>query len=169
MKIRQGDLFEKYYTSLKTWVIDMYPGIDYDDFLKFYYENIDNFPHKYPIVEGAKEIISKLNEKGIITGILTSRDSRLIDRRLNDAGLSRDNFSFIITSDHTKVRKPDPKVFDFVDIHAGSIPASVFTLQRAPGSSGIRLSCDPGRFLLGSSGLHPMADPRERGLEFSGP
>lgn len=74
-------------------------------------------------VDGFKGVMDSLDERGIVTGIISNSDGRL-DRRMHKIGI-RDRFSFLIDSHDIAISKPDARIFEEALKHAPLPPDEV--------------------------------------------
>lgn len=70
----------------------------------------DDFPKK--VHSGAVQAVEKLLAEGIAVGVVSAMLTQVVAKDMREQGFPHERFAVLQGSDHTKVHKPDPLVFD---------------------------------------------------------
>ena len=87
--------------------------------------------HGIQIKKGAEELLTFLNENGVITAIATATDINRATEYLEKTGL-RKYFDKIISATMVDEGKPSPKVYQFACEHLGFEPGNCVAVEDAP-------------------------------------
>jgi HAD superfamily hydrolase (TIGR01549 family) len=93
-----------------SWIQSMWPGIDEKAFAKAYKSRFGIVRHD--LFPGVKELLPALSEKGIVLGLLSSRQSDSLVEKAQLSGLDLGLFRFIFTEDKLEFKKPDARAFE---------------------------------------------------------
>lgn len=88
----------------------IWPNIDIAEFRPFYEKHKPGII--YPAIEGAKEALEELKQRGYVQGIITNRSDSLFSQRMEEAGYDLCFFDFYYTRDMIGTTKEKPGFFN---------------------------------------------------------
>ena len=104
---------------------------------------------------GLRELLARLRQKGIRTGVVSSTSARLILAALNRMGLTG-QFDVVLCGDMIRRRKPDPEGYRRAMELLGVRPEDCAVIEDSP--AGIRAGLAAGAYVLGFAGSSLVQD-----------
>lgn len=106
---------------------------DIEQLLKERWDIVYNelLPQGFPVVQGVKELIEDLKQKGFILAIASAAPLKFVNAVIAKLGLVED-FSIITSGDEVKVGKPDPTTFLLTAQKINTKPQNCLVIEDAP-------------------------------------
>lgn len=106
----------------------------------------------FPLVPGVTDFIRLLRANGARTGLVTSSESRKMERAYRLLGI-RDLFDTVVTADRVTRGKPDPMCYKLAAQDLGEKPADCLVFEDS--LNGIRSATEAGARVVGLSTSNP--------------
>lgn len=113
------DKIRKYWGRTWTNFLEkVWPGIDTKEFKRIYLEEKNFGNLKLPLVSGANNVLSLLEDMGYFLALITNRTTTSLWQAYALAGLKLDKFDFVYGCGDAEFSKPDARVFSEAFVEA---------------------------------------------------
>lgn len=125
-----------------------------DEFKKMVVKESEAFEEQmdFPLIAGAIDFIKLLKENGVHTGLVTSSETRKMERAFRLLGI-RPLFDTVVTADRVTRGKPDPMCYQIAAQDLGESPDGCIVFEDS--LNGIRSATSAGAQVVGLSTSNP--------------
>ena len=168
---------DSYGIELTEGVLREHWGKPYDEIHRIFFQNSDTLENmlqakfareqEFPVElqPAALQIIKRLRREGLVLGILSAASSLVVQPDLERVGFDLSDFTYIQTSDDTKVHKPDPAVFAPILKHLAGQGIEDGIIYVGDALRDFRAARDAGlEFIAITTGLDTAAEFRQAGV-----